>query len=551
MRGAARGAYRAAPPPPTGTAKLTDRQTAPLSYAAALALGLGLALWVFPLDFLFPAAGQGWRPAGDAAQHMVAQRYLIADDWRWPPSFAANLNTQEGGMNTAFADSIPALALLLKAFRGWLPEGFHGIGLFYGLAWVAQPIAAVFALRSAGERRLLPALGMALAAASMPAWIGRFGHAALCGHFLLLLGLGLYLRLVTRPSPALWLAAALLQVATLLVHPYLAAMTLALLGAVPATRLLRGEAFWGPALAVAASFGLVVAAMAGFGYLGAKGDGGYGHFALNLLSPLWPAGSLLSGWPWSPQLDATGHGGWEGYNWLGAGLWAALALGLLLRPRFAWRRFRRHAGLALVLLGLTALAVSFQVGFGARIVLDLGPPPAALEQFRASGRFFWPVAYALLLAGMVLLARLRPVLCLAAGLLQFADATPLRAAIADWAQARPAWTVEAPALRSELASAQSLTLLPSWTCLTHAEATTYPLLLEVLALASEDAVPASTMYVARWRTPPACRDAALAAAPLAPGELRLILPAAQAALAPLVPEGAARCRPIGALLACR
>jgi hypothetical protein len=80
---------------------------------------------------------------------------------------------------------------------------------------------------------------------------------------------------------------------------------------------------------------------------------------------------------------------------------------------------------------------------------------------------------------------------------------------------------------------------------------TFAGLLEVLALASERAVPASTMYVARWRTPPQCRDEALAAAPLGPGELRLILPAAQERLIPLVPEGAARCTPIGDLLACR
>lgn len=531
------------------------RLTAAIAYPAALTLGLVLALLVFPLDFLFPESGLPWRPAGDAAQHMIAQRYLIADAWRWPPTMAATLNTQEAGLNTAFADAIPLLALALKALRFLLPDGFHGIGLFYGLAWVLQPVAAVWALRGAGERRLLPALGVALAAASMPAWIGRFGHAALCGHFLLLLGLGCYLRLVSHPGTWAWLGAGLLQVAALLVHPYLAAMTLALLAAVPATRLLRGEAFIGPALAVAAALGAVVGVMAGFGYLGAAGDGGYGRYAMNLLSPFWPAGSGLAGWPWSPQLDATGHGGWEGYNWLGFGLLSALAGALLAGPSAAWRLFRRHAGLALVLAALSALAISHRVGLGAVILVDLGDAPAVLEQFRASGRFFWPVAYALLIGAMVLLARLGragPLLCLLAGLLQSADAAPLRAAIAGWAGARPAWTIDAPALRAALAEARSLTLLPSWPCVGHAGGgETFALLLETLALASERAVPASTMYVARWRTPPACRDAALAAAPFAPGELRLILPSAAPALVPLVPGPAARCGAIGQLVACR
>ncbi|WP_270935918.1 DUF6311 domain-containing protein [Falsiroseomonas oryzae] len=483
---------------------------------------------------------------------MIAQRYLIADAWRWPPTLAANLDTQHGGLNTVFADSIPALALALKAVRGVLPEGFHGVGLFYGLAWALQPVAAVWALRGSGERRLLPALGVALAAASMPAWIGRFGHAALSGHFLLLIGLGFYLRLVRAPGPGLWIGAGLLQVLALLVHPYLAAMTLALLAAVPATRLLRGQPFVGAGLGAAAAAGVVAAVMAGFGYLGASGDGGYGMFAMNLLSPVWPAGSGLLGVPWSPQLDATGHGGWEGYNWLGLGLLLALGLGAAARPRAAAAMLRRHAGLALVLLALTALAVSHRVGLGTRIVLDLGAAPGPLEQFRASGRFFWPVAYALLVAGMLLLARVAPVLCLLAGLVQFADARPLRAAIAGWAGQQAPWSVDAATLRDAFARAGSLTLLPSWPCVEKATGdATYATLLETLALASERAVPASTMYVARWRSPPECRDAALASAPFAPGEIRLILPAAQAALAPLVPDSASRCTPVGALLACR
>lgn len=511
-----------------------------------------MALWVFPLGFLFPSAGAPWRPVGDAAQHMIAQRYLIADAWRWPPTLAANLNTQEGGLNTVFADSIPALALALKAMRAVLPPGFHGIGLFYGLACVLQPLAAVWALRGAGEGRLLPALGIALAAVSMPAWLGRFGHAALTGHFLLLVGLGLYLRLVCAPSFGRWAAAGLVQVLALLVHPYLVAMTLALLGAVPVTRLLRGEPFLRAGLAVLICAAAVVGVMAGFGYLGVTGLPGEGLFAMNLLSPVWPAGSGLIGLPWSHLIDATGHGGWEGYNWLGLGLLGGLAVGLAARPRAAMAGLGRHAGLALVLLALALLALGFRIGLGTRIVLDLGPPPGLIEQFRATGRFFWPVAYALLLGAMLLLARIAPVLCVLAGLVQFADAQPLRAALADWAGQRQAWTVPAEELREMLAQSASLTLLPPWPCVDRRTGgETYALLLELLALASERGVPANTMYAARWRRPPACGAEALAALPLAPGELRVILPAAQAALAPLVPDSASRCAPLGRLLVCR
>jgi hypothetical protein len=298
---------------------------------------------------------------------------------------------------------------------------------------------------------------------------------------------------------------------------------------------------------------VVIAVMASFGYVGASGDGGYGMFAMNVLSPFWPAGSGIVGWAWSPQLDATGHGGWEGYNWLGLGLIAALAVGILARPMDASESlWRRHAGLTLALMALTAIAISHHVGLGPGLLVDLGDVPEPLEQFRASGRFFWPVAYALLIGAMILLARIWPVLCIAFALMQVVDAAPLRAALSAWASREDPWTVNAPALREAFAESRSLTLLPSWQCVEKRGGdATYATLLEVLALASETAVPASTMYAARYYEKPVCRDALLAAAPFAPGELRVILPSAQAALAPLVPDSEIRCAPLGTLLACR
>lgn len=521
-----------------------------LSIAAIL--GVVAAAATFPVDFLLPHAGAGWAPVGDAAQHAVAQRYFIRTPWSWPPLGIAALDTPRG-VNLAFADGIPLLAFALKAIARFLPQGFHGIGLWYAIATILQPVAAVWALRGAGELRLLPAVGVALAALAMPAWLARYGHAALGGHFLLLLALGWYFRLLGRTSLVCWLGAGMTALAALLVHPYLAAMVLAVLGAVPATLLLRADRGW---LAAAASVGailaMVIATMAVFGYLGAAGDGGYGQFAMNLLSPIWPYRSLLLGEFVAGEVDATGKGGWEGYNWLGTGLVAGLLVCLVLSPRQTGRAIARHAGLLAVLVALTLLAISQRVGLGNTIVLDLGPAPALLEQFRASGRFFWPVAYTLLIGTALLLARLPagPFLVLAMGAVQTADSMPIRADLRAWAEARPAWVLAAEALRPMLAGAARLTLLPSWACIPPDAEATFVEAHQALALASETALPVSTMHVARWRTRPRCNDAALAAAPFVPGELRLILPAAQTALLPLVPEAARRCRSVGIAVAC-
>ncbi|RVT97545.1 hypothetical protein EOD42_06890 [Rhodovarius crocodyli] len=477
---------------------------------------------MLPATFLFPGAGLPWRPVGDAAQHAVAQRFFIASDWGWPPLDIGLM----GGLNLAFADGIPLLALPLKAVREWLPPGFHGIGLWYAIAWATLPPAAAWAFAGTGERRPLPLLCMAVAAVSMPAFIMRFGHAALCGHTVLWLGLGLYLRLVDEARPrkrGLWAGAVLLQAATLLIHPYLAVMTLALLAAVPATLLLRGRNFIGAALGMAAALAGVVGVMAAFGYLGAVGDGQrwYGAFALNLLSPIWPFRSFFLGGLVGTEIDATGHGGWEGYNWLGTGLILALFLVVLGHGRTALRGLRSHAGLVAVCLGLTLLAVSMRVGLGHAVLLDLGTPPAALEQFRASGRFFWPVGAAILLGVAAVLSRAgrTGTIALAAlAVLQFIDAAPQRAAFSAWAAQRPDWRIDADRLRPAIAAATRVTLVPSWVCTSPDDHETREAILELLALISENPRPVNTMYAARWRVPPVCEP--VAGAP-APGELRL------------------------------
>ncbi len=503
-----------------------------------------LAILLFPVDFIAPGNGRDWHLAGDAAQHAIAQRHFLADVWRASPLEVGTLL----GLNLAFLDGIPALALPIKAFVPQLPEGFHAIGIFYALAWLLQPFAAVWALRGAGVRGFWPAIAVAVLALSMPAFLMRFGHAALTGHFVILAALGLYFRLLR--DARWWALAVPFQVLALLVHPYLALMALALLAAVPLTLLLRRDGrFVAAGLGAGAALAAMLGAMAGLGYFGAAGDGGFGQYAMNLLSPFWPYRSWFLAGLVTIEVDATGHGGWEGYNWLGLGLWAALSGALLL----GWRRvvagLRAHPGLVLALAGLTALAVSSRIGLGGVILLDLGPVPAALEQFRASGRFFWPVAYALLIGAAVVLAGTgrRGLWVLGAcALLQFADAAPMRQALRDWAGQRAPWTVEAEALRPVFRAAERVTLLPSWPCIAQADGAARVRILELLLLASETPRPVNTMYAARWREPPRCTDAEVAATPLAPGEVRVALPQAAGLLGREL-----ACLPLGDLTVCR
>ena len=97
------------------------------------------------------------------------------------------------------------MALPLKLFAGALPARFSAIDLWLVVAYLAQPVAAVFALRSAGERRLVPAVAVAAIAISMPTFMVRQGHSALSSHFLILLAISNYFRMTTAGAGRRWL----------------------------------------------------------------------------------------------------------------------------------------------------------------------------------------------------------------------------------------------------------------------------------------------------------------------------------------------------------
>lgn len=526
---------RPAPPGPASARILSHPSTIPaarqrrLAYGGALLLGALLSLWCFPAAVL---AGRlpvvDLTAAPDFQQHVVGQLYVLAQPWRWAMLVAPRLDAPFG-TNVALTDSIPFELLLLRLLHPLLPGLRQGIGPFLALCWLLQPACAVFALRSAGERRLLPALAAALLAACLPTFLGRMAHAALCAHWIVLLAIGLHFRAL-RPADrasAWWLAG--LTVLALLVQPYLMVMVAALLAAVPLTRLVRDRAWraWAPPLLPGAAALLALAALGRqFGYSGGRSEGhGFGLYSMNLASPFWPARSSLFPGMTEAAIDATG-GQYEGYQYLGAGL---LLLLLLLLATSTGRRLaaalpRRHAGLLLMAAGLTLLAVSNQAYFlhlrlfGTRLV-----PPGG-EQLRSSGRMFWPVAYLLLLAAVSgtcrAWPRLWPALLVASTLLQWADTGTLRRI--DWTMQHALQGPATPADRridAILASARTVAFQPRLEC----DMGAWRQDMHLIYLAAARDLPVNTMYTARASGPTACHPEADRPRPLPPGTL-LVLP---------------------------
>ena len=167
------------------------------------------------------------------------------------------------------------------------------------------------------------------------------------------------------------------------------------------------------ACGIAAAFAI---GSVGHGYSAARD--GYGNYSMNLNAVINPRS--CGGYTWSrflPQREQL-YGQYDGFNYLGVGVMAFLALDLVLllwmiaRRPGAGERLKKALGrngtLLPVCLLLTLFAVSNVVCFdGAELFTVPLPQPlfALCSVFRASSRLFYPVLYLLMLTAVVAFAK--------------------------------------------------------------------------------------------------------------------------------------------------
>ena len=523
-------------------------------YTLAFFVGLAFTAWLVPRRLLAPVNYYDEAAVDDTGQHIIGQRYFILDQWRIPPLETQLLRWPEG-TNIALTDSIPLLAIPAKLLKRVLPPGFHTIFWFLAIAWCLQPVAAVYALRSAGEKRLLPSFAVSVIALSLPTLLqrGLRPHESLCGHFLILVAIGLYFRISRGSKLAAWLGAPALLASSLLIHPYLMAMVAGVLIAAPLSLLIRRDPLRLPAsMAFLAAITITAGLALALGYTQEVGVGrGYGLYGMNLFAPVDPTGSGIVPFV-SAAMRASGLQS-EGYQYLGAGvllLCLVATISICYRP--PKRICARHSGLLIVALGFVLFALSTNVYSGTTLVCHFDHAPGIFNTFRSSGRFFWPVAYLLVIGSITAVMRRLPsragvsILLIAAGL-QFIDATSLRNRLHAHLRRAVEWQIDRQSLGPLMQHSDRLTLWPRFEC--AGNIIWDQQYLQVLLLASQYGLRTNTMYTPNPKETGPCRAADVIGQPLEQGELRIILPAASADDL-LASNSRDSCRKIGHLTAC-
>ena len=491
-------------------------------YVLALLLGAAIVATMFPLWALTGGLPAGAPPSADFATHVVGQRYFFATPWHWPVLIVPQLMAP-WGVNIAFTDSNPLAAMFAKLLRPALPHFDQVVTIWQAICWLLQPASAVFALRSAGERRLLPNGAVAIMASVQPAFLFGFWHSSLTAHFVLFGMIGLYFRIVRGSRRALAAACAALPL-VLLVHPYLVVMEAGLFGAAPLTLLLRRHRSWRRvALALCLSCGMVAVVAMLFGYTAGRSPGGYNTFSLNLIAPVFPVHSALIHGFTGDDIDATGRQiANDGY--LGVGFILLLAILATTCSAACRTAVSRHPGLALACLALWLVALSNKVTLGKIVLFRLHTVLGPLEMIRASSRLFWPVSYVLLIGAVGLLAARKPRLSLLAlplaALLQCLDAPVLLAQIYTDLHVPQPWLFDPAALRRAAAASRHLVVIPPFGC----KSASNMLLMQPLWIGSETLIETNTAYVARIEHRQSCDLANYLENPPAPGDLLVMQP---------------------------
>ena len=328
-----------------------------------------------------------------------------------PWAFPIGLNPTYGldfSSSIVFSDSIPLMAFLFKAIRFVLPETFQYLGIWTLICFVMQAYFAWLLIGLMTQNKWLKFFTCAILVFAPPMLWRVNQHTALVAHFMILASFYLIFS-PERTSKVLnkgflW---ALLLGAAALTHFSLFVMVAALWAANLADQIFFSKSnrliqFKNASLQVI-GIGLLIAFLmwqAGyFAVSSASGSlGGYGFFRMNLLSPFDPKG-------WSYLLRTlplpSDYG--EGYMYFGLGL-------LLLWPFALYKWVRdgslkvllksqifKHFFLILVLIALGLFAITNHIAIGSKeFGFGISDSVYAIASiFRASGRFFWPMFYAL------------------------------------------------------------------------------------------------------------------------------------------------------------
>ncbi len=360
----------------------------------ALALSL-MAFWIHHLRMdvsLLNPREDKWLWQTDWAVEYLGWLYFRFQNWAWPLGYLPKY-IYPFGASIGTTDSVPLAAYFYKMLSPILGEPFQYFSWWYLLSIFLSGYCSYKILKSETRSRnysFIASLFFMIA----PPLMGRNHHMALSAQWILLLGVGFYLKFAKRQISfrldAFWIFSFILASS---LHPYLWAMYLAIgLASVVEVKTYR--------IAFSYFLGLALSLMTlwvhGYFRIGDTTNSGFGYYSADLLSFFHPHDLPVL----LPNLPH-GEGQYEGYSFLGLGS-ILLLLYVFLRKLFKKEKFLNHSYYPLFVLVflMWIYALATPVTFAGKAILNLDfiykHLGVVANTFRSSGRFVWPFYYCLM-----------------------------------------------------------------------------------------------------------------------------------------------------------
>ena len=345
----------------------------------------------------------------DVGTYITGLRFYIRDQWRFPLFYTQLLHYPDGA-NIIFTDSLPLLAIAAKVIFKTTGAEWNYFGHWFIFSNICFGLSIIFFLDSLKVRSVWLSLIALLFGFAIFPYISRTFHIALSSHFLLILALSFYYRLLDPDRRKGYLTGFLiLMVVCLLVHFYLFVITFLIAAAAISTMYLRKRMSVKDILRYGTIAAVVLfCVMYCSGYISLDKSQSYATMSggwkasMNILSPALPIHSLFFG---NPSFDdPTGYQFTEGNNYLGVSVFVLLFFVLIRSHKTVKRGIAEHPILALLCLGLFFYSLSYKIYFGSHLIFEVPLIPGVetiYKTLKATARFFWPSVYLLTLLPVV------------------------------------------------------------------------------------------------------------------------------------------------------
>ena len=346
----------------------------------------------------------------DTSNSQNAWTFFKNDKWYFPLAKNPNYGL-EIGTSVIFTDSIPILALLFKLFKNFLGENFQYFSLWIFLCFFLQLLISFLILEKITKNFHFSFLSSVFFVLS-PIFLYRLGmHLALGGQWIILFAYYINLCIEKEKAKIYWIC---LIVFSSCVHAYFTAMLFVIYSCNVLSEFIETKRIKKAIIDIFIPALILILFMYLLGYFDNSIINsvsiGYGIFGLDLFGIFDPS-TETSQLNWSYFIDDIPGTSIEGFNYFGVGglilIFTSIIFFLFNSAKdknYFLYFFLRNKTYLLILFVFSFWAITTNIHYKGELLLSLPIHKylfGVLSIFGATGRFFWPVYYLLIIFSLI------------------------------------------------------------------------------------------------------------------------------------------------------